>query len=270
MIWCMKPFRFGIVGGQASDLKTWAGLARRAEELGYDTLVSPDPQFELDPFTTLSAAAAVTTSLHVGTFVAVDGFRDRRLLDWQARSLHTLTGGRFELGLGTGRPDAAATVAKLGGEFGTPRDRFTRLAETVAHLKRQPDRPPLLLAAGGPRMLEFAAREADIVTLAVMPNTTEEELKSVVDGFWSAAGGREVELAMNLLAIGDGPAPWLEQFIGVGLSELVAGGAVSVLPAPPHEAAEVLRRRQERFGISYFTINSGYLDQFAPVIELLR
>ena len=90
----MTAFRFGTVAGQAPDLKTWTALARRAEELGYDTLVSPDPQSGLDPFTTLAAAAAVTTTLHIGTFVAVDKFRPRELLGWQAASLHTLTGGR--------------------------------------------------------------------------------------------------------------------------------------------------------------------------------
>src|SRR5439155_15901778 len=70
MIDGMTAFRFGTVAGQAPDLKTWTALARRAEELGYDTLVSPDPQSGLDPFTTLAAAAAVTTTLHIGTFVA--------------------------------------------------------------------------------------------------------------------------------------------------------------------------------------------------------
>lgn len=268
MIVAMKSFRFGTVGGQASDLKTWTGLARRAEELGYDTLLSPDPQFELDPFTTLAAAAAVTTTLRVGTFVAVDGFRDHRLLEWQARSLHTLTGGRFELGLGTGRPDAVQTAAKLGRGLG--RERFVRLTETVAYLKRQPHRPPLLLAAGGPRMVEFAAREADIVTLAAPPRTTEDGLRSIVDDFWRAADGRDVELSMNLLAVGDRPVPWIERFAGAGLPELVAGAAVSVLPGTPEQAAETLHRRREELGISYFSINSGFLEEFAPILRLLR
>jgi alkanesulfonate monooxygenase SsuD/methylene tetrahydromethanopterin reductase-like flavin-dependent oxidoreductase (luciferase family) len=266
----MKPFRFGIVAGQAPDLGVWTALARRAEDLGYETLLSPDPQFDLDPFTTLAAAAGAAPTLRVGTFVAVDMFRDRRLLDWQARSLHAVTGRRFELGLGTGRPEAARTVERLGGRFGTARERFERLTETVAFLKQRPDRPPLLLAAGGPRMLSFAAREADTVTLAAMPRTTETEFKSIVDKFWPAAEGRDVELAMNLLAVGDEPAPWLERFTGVGVAELVAGGAVSVLPGTARQAADTLLRRREEFGVSYLTVNSGFLEQLAPVVELLR
>lgn len=266
----MKPFRFGIVAGQAPDLESWTDLARRVEGLGYDTLISPDPQSGLDPFITLPAAAAVTTDLRIGTFVAVDTFRDRRLLAWQSLSLHTVTGGRFELGLGTGRPQAAEQAGTLGKEFGTPGERLRRLAETVAHLKESPVRPPLLLAAGGTKMLTLAAREADIVTLAVPPRTGETELKSIVDDFWAAAGHREVELAANLLAIGEEPLPWLERFVGASVPELVAGGAVAVLPGDVRRAVATLRRRREELGISYFTINSGFLEKFAPVVEVLK
>lgn len=262
-----RPFRFGVVG-TGTDLATWTDLARRVEDTGYDTLLSPDPQIELDPFTILSAAAAVTSSLHVGTFVAVDKFRDRRLLDWQSRSLHQFTGGRFELGLGTGRPAAAERVAALGGTFD---NRFSHLAETVSFLRAQTDGPPLLLAAGGPKMLELAARKADIATMAWAPRTTEPEAASFVDKFRSA-GHRsdEVEVAVNLLAVGDGQAPWLERFVGVGLAELTATKAVTVLPGTPEEGAETLLRWRAELGISYVTVNSGFLTQFAQVIALLR
>jgi hypothetical protein len=75
---------------------------------------------------------------------------------------------------------------------------------------------------------------------------------------------------MNLLAVGDEPAPWLERFTGVGVAELVAGGAVSVLPGTARQAADTLLRRREEFGVSYLTVNSGFLEQLAPVVELLR
>ncbi|HVW42566.1 MAG TPA: LLM class flavin-dependent oxidoreductase [Amycolatopsis sp.] len=264
-----RPFRFGVVG-TAADLETWTDLARRAEDRGFDTLVSPDPQLDADPFTILSAAAAVTTTLHVGTFVAVERFRDRRLLDWQARSLHEFTGGRFELGLGTGRPDAARKLEQLGGEFGSGAARFAHLEETVAYLRRRPG-PPLLLAAGGPKMRALAAREADIATMAWMPRTTVDEARSIVDDFRAAADrAADVELAANLLAVGNEPAPWMKQFIGTDVAELAAAGAVTVLPGSAREGADTLLRWREELGISYVTVNSGFLDQFAAVIDLLR
>jgi len=263
-----RPFRFGLVG-TAADLKTWTDLARRAEDRGYDTLVSPDPQLDADPFTILSAAAAVTTNLHVGTWVAVDSFRDRRLLDWQARSLHEFTGGRFEVGLGTGRPDAARKLEQLGGEFGTGAQRYAHIRETVAYLKRDDAGPPLLLAPGGPKMRALAARYADIATMAFMPSTTVAEAKSIVDGF-RAETDRDIELALSLMAVGDEPAPWLEKYIGTTVGDLVAAGAVTVLPGTPQDGADTLLRWREELGTSYVTINSGFLDQFARVIELLK
>ncbi|NIH78383.1 LLM class flavin-dependent oxidoreductase [Amycolatopsis viridis] len=265
-----KPFRFGLVAGQANGLDDWTRLARKTEAHGFDTLVSPDPLTGLDPFTALSAAAAVTTELHVGTFVAVDKFRDRRLLAWQADSLHRLTGGRFELGLGTGRPDAGRHLEKLGVEPGTPRERLDHISETVRYLKTQPDRPKLLLAAGGPRMLALAGREADAVTVAWSPRATEDEARDLVGAVREAAGDRDVELAMNLLAVGDEPAPWLERYLGTTVQELAAHGSVSVLPGTPRQAADTLLRRRDELGISYVTINSGHADQFARVVELLK
>ncbi|MTD56970.1 LLM class flavin-dependent oxidoreductase [Amycolatopsis pithecellobii] len=262
-----RAFRFGVVG-TGTDLATWTALARRAEAAGYDTLVSPDPQVNLDPFTIMSAAAAVTERLHVGTFVAVDKFRDRRLLDWQARSLHQFTGGRFELGLGTGRPDAAERVVALGGSWD---HRYSHLVETIDFLKKQPDRPPLLLAPGGPKMIKLAGREADIVTMAWLPRTTEADARSIVDSFRAGCDRLDdVELAVNLLAVGDDPAPWLERFVGATVADLAAAGAVTVLPGTPEQGAETLRRWRAELGISYVTVNSGYLDQFARIIELLR
>jgi alkanesulfonate monooxygenase SsuD/methylene tetrahydromethanopterin reductase-like flavin-dependent oxidoreductase (luciferase family) len=266
-----RPFRFGIVGG-ASDLKGWTELARKAEGLGYDTLVSPDPQHDLDPITMLSAAAAVTTTLHVGTFVAVDAFRDRRMLAWQAETLQTLTGGRFELGLGSGRPDAGERAYALSGaDYGTTEQRVRRLADTVAYLKRQPVRPPLLLAAAGPRMLALAAREADIVTLAWGPTSNESKAKALVGKLRAAAGDRlaDIEVALNLLAAGDKPAPWLERFTGVSTAELLAAKPVTVLPGSPQQGAETLLRWRAELGISYVTINAGFLDELAPVVGLL-
>lgn len=252
-------------------MTAWTALARRAEELGYDTLVSPDPQGDLDPLTTLAAAAAVTTKLHTGTFVAVDRFRDARMLAWQAHTLHKLSDGRFELGLGPGRPEAAERAEALGREFGGARDRVAQLAETVAHLKSQPNRPPLLLSAGGPKMLDFAARQADIVTMAWRPETTPEQAKPLLDRLHEAAADRmdDVELAMNLLAVGDDPAPWIEQFTGIAPAELAARGAVTVLPGTPRQGADALLRWRDEAGISYITINSGFIEEFAPIVELL-
>ena len=55
-----KPFGFGIVAGHAPDLESWTALAKRTEERGYDTFLAT----QHDPLTKVSAALAVTSTLH--------------------------------------------------------------------------------------------------------------------------------------------------------------------------------------------------------------
>ncbi|GAA1971103.1 LLM class flavin-dependent oxidoreductase [Amycolatopsis minnesotensis] len=267
-----RPFRFGVVAGHAADLAALTGIAKQAEEFGFDTLVTPDPVSGHDPLTALAAVAATTERLRFGTFVLAEPFRDHRQLAWQARTLHRLSGGRFELGLGTGRPHAAGHTASLGREFGSAGSRLAGLAELIEEIKQDADRPRLLLAASGPKMIELAAREADVVTLAWGPKTTKVEALSVVDRFGAAAGRRadEVELAMNLIAVGDAPAPQVERYTGVSVDELAATGAVTVLRGTPAEAAHRIRRWREELGVSYFSVNGEFLTEFAPVVAELR
>jgi probable F420-dependent oxidoreductase len=266
-----RPFRFGVVAGYAPNVDALTNLARRAEELGYDTVVTPDPLGEHDPLTALAAVAASTTRLHFGTFVLAVSYRDSRLLAWQAQTLHALSGGRFELGLGTGRPDAAGRAERLGREFGSGAQRVAWLADTVAEVTRAADRPRLLLAGAGPKLLDLAAREADIVSLTWRPQTTEAEADVVIDRFRSAAGARvdEIELNLNLISVGDAPAPWVERYIGTTTAALAEAGAVTVLPGTTEQCVETLLRWRERWGVSYITVNAGFLEQFAPVVAKL-
>ncbi|MDQ3578096.1 MAG: LLM class flavin-dependent oxidoreductase [Actinomycetota bacterium] len=266
-----RPFRFGIVAGYAPNIEAVTSMARRAEELGYDTLVTPDPVGGHDPLTLLAGVAAVTTRLHFGTFVMAESFRDKRMLSWQARTLHSLSGGRFELGLGTGRPGAEERAAELGREYGTPGQRVARLADVVAEVKKHDDRPRLLMAGAGPKLLGLAAREADTVTFTWKPQTTEAEAESIVDRFKGIAGVRfdEIELNINLIAVGGELPTQTQKFIGMSSAELAAAGAVTVLPGTPSENADTVRRWRDRMGVSYVTVNASYMDKFAPIVEEL-
>src|SRR5438128_1722512 len=70
-------FRFGLTNSAVGDLTTWTTAARRVESLGYATLLLPDTMRTPAPFPALAAAASVTTSLRVGTWVLCDPLRKR-------------------------------------------------------------------------------------------------------------------------------------------------------------------------------------------------
>jgi alkanesulfonate monooxygenase SsuD/methylene tetrahydromethanopterin reductase-like flavin-dependent oxidoreductase (luciferase family) len=60
------------------------------------------------------AVAATITDLRVGTWVYASPVRLAWITAWEAHSLTVLTAGRFEMGIGTGRPGIADQLRELG------------------------------------------------------------------------------------------------------------------------------------------------------------
>ena len=98
-------------------------LGRAAEDAGFDSIFVPEHthipasrespwpggaelpreySHTLDPFVSLSAIAATTERLRIGTGIALIVERDPIMLAHEAASLDHLSGGRFELGIGAG------------------------------------------------------------------------------------------------------------------------------------------------------------------------
>ncbi|MCK2217848.1 LLM class flavin-dependent oxidoreductase [Actinomadura sp. ATCC 31491] len=253
------PFRFGAVAGRAPD---WCGLARRAEALGYATLLVPDTLGTFSPFSAAAAAAAATTRLRVGTYVLSVANRTPRAVAWETATLDALSGGRFELGLGAGRPDAEHDATELGLPFGTPGERIRRLEDTVDAVAAAAKDVPVLIAASGTRLLRLAAAKAATIALGVPPHFTEEQVAARLDELYELAGDRfhGLELAMNLVSAGGEPPAWLGP---------LGPDATGLLRGTPAEMADTLRRRRDRLGVSYVSVNAQYLEAFAPVVELL-
>ncbi|WP_019887792.1 LLM class flavin-dependent oxidoreductase [Streptomyces purpureus] len=162
----------------------------RAERLGFHAAYTYDhlswrtfrdgPWFGAVP--TLTAAAAATERLRLGTLVTSPNFRHPVTLAKELISLDDISGGRITLGIGAGGTGFDATA--LGQEPWTPRERADRLAEFVPLLDRlltedvvshrgtfysaeearnipgcvQRPRLPFAVAATGPRGLKLAAR----------------------------------------------------------------------------------------------------------------
>lgn len=292
------PFRFGVVAAGAGSGHEWAEKARRVESLGYATLVVPDNlEYTLAPLPALAVAAAGTRTLRVGTYVLANDFRNPVLLGKDVATLDLLSDGRFELGLGAGRPDSAGENRMLGIDFDRGRVRVDRLAESLALLKRllagqtataagpyyavseaqispvpaQKPHPPLLIAGIGPRMLSVAAREADIIAFSWAPTETEEGAAEKVALVRQAAGSRfdRLELNLNLMAVGDRVPRQVSARMGLDAVALAAAGSVAAVTGSTEEMCEVLLRRRDRLGISYLLVADELMDVLAPVVERL-
>lgn len=266
--------------------------------MGYATLLMPDGlQYTLAPLPALTAAAIATRTLRVGTYVIANDYRNPVQLAKDVASVDVLSGGRFELGIGVGRPDAVHDNAMLGIPFDSGAERVARLAESLALLKvllsgqtitatgphyaasnaqisprpMQQPRPPILVAASKRRLLELAAREADIIALGIPPAEPEAGVAERIGWIREAAGSRfdQIELNLNLMAVGQQVPRYVASQMGLTAESLARAGAVAALTGTPHKMVETLRRRRETLGISYIVVGDELMEGLAPVVERL-
>ncbi|RZT87299.1 putative F420-dependent oxidoreductase [Pseudonocardia sediminis] len=266
----MKAFRFGVAAA-AQDGASWRDTARRAEELGYSTLLSPDNLNMPTPTAGLAMAAAVTTRLRVGTYVYAVPLRTARAAAWEAHSLTTLTDGRFELGLGTGLPSMRQQADELGLPYGTGQDRLDSISATLDHVRHLDGdtHTPVMLAVGGPKARRLAGAKADIVTFTGSVLITRDEFAGHIEDVRSAADGRDIELAMNIFVVGEHVPPWMEGFIGADAQTLIEHDSLSMIRGSVDDMVDELQRRRDRLGVSYISINEAFIDDFAPVVARL-
>jgi alkanesulfonate monooxygenase SsuD/methylene tetrahydromethanopterin reductase-like flavin-dependent oxidoreductase (luciferase family) len=228
--------RFGLTILPEHRWSEAAPMWRRAEELGfdhawtYDHLVwggLPDsPWFGTTP--TLTAAAMVTSTIRLGTFVTSPNYRHPVPLMRDLLALDDISGGRFICGIGAGG-DMDSSI--LGQPPLTPPERFERLAEFTGLLDRlltqdhvshqgthfaavdartlpgpvQRPRIPFVMAANGPRSLRLAVEYgAGWVTTGPKVETLNEwwaalaQLGGRLDQALAAAGRDSTTLERHL------------------------------------------------------------------------
>lgn len=186
------PYVEGSMDGRTPRWSDILTMAQMAESIGFDALWVSDHVGFGDPdgewsgawesWTLLSALAAATDRVHLGTYVLAMPLRNPALLAKMAETLDEISGGRVILGVGAGWNDPEFT------SYGVPFDRrFTRfddglriisamlrdgrsthdggLIQTAsARLAPRGPRPhglPLMVGATGPRMLHLTAELAD-------------------------------------------------------------------------------------------------------------
>lgn len=263
-----RPFRFGVVAPLRTDVPAWQDQVRRIADSGYSTLLMPDvPQWQPAPGPTL-AVAATLADLRVGTWVYASPVRPAWSTAWEAHSLSLLTDGRFEMGIGTGRPGLEDQLRELGLPVGPSSERLAQVRETVTAL-RDLDGPdmhtPVVMAVRGPKARALAADVADTVTFVLSPDDSRADFARLVHDFHTT---RDVELAMHVSVIGDAVAPFMAH-PDTDPAALRAVDSVLVLPDDPMAAIEEIQRRREELGFSYFVFGADFADALAPVVAEL-
>jgi probable F420-dependent oxidoreductase len=192
-----RPFRFSLQVPGATSRREWVELARRAEDTGFDMVVTADHLGGASPLIPLAVAAEATERLRVGTMVLNNDFYNPSLLARDVATLDLLSDGRVELGLGAGH--ARPEYERAGLVFDPPGRRVDRLEESVELLRRLFDGEtvthhgdhydlaeetaaplpvqehlPLLVGGGGDRVLGIGARLADAVGFTGLGRTLED------------------------------------------------------------------------------------------------
>ena len=265
-----------------------------AEDLGYAVLLAPDHFAPfLSPMPALAAAAQVTSRIRLGTLVINQAWRHPAVLAKEAATVDLLSGGRLELGLGTGW--VPREQAQVGIPFEPFAERFARFAEYLAVVKgllrqssftftgtyyqveelEQQPRPaqshlPIMIGGYGRRVLELASREADILSFASVPSPPGDPYE-VLDGRlrWVAsfAGDRlaDIELSLNCAGPGvfgeadEGEPPRQAEVQWSGRQASRPGSGSDGRDTPSRLAGSVsaivdkLVAQRERYGISYIT-----------------
>jgi alkanesulfonate monooxygenase SsuD/methylene tetrahydromethanopterin reductase-like flavin-dependent oxidoreductase (luciferase family) len=266
-----RPFRFGVVAPLSTDLPTWRDQVRRIADSGYSTLLMPDfPQLQPAPGPTLALAASLA-DLRVGTWVYASPLRPAWTTAWEAHSLSVLTEGRFEMGIGPGRPGIEDELRERGMPVVRPSERLAQVREVVTAL-RDLDGPdlhtPVVMAVRGPKAQALAAELADTVTFALMPGEDRAEMTGVVRDFRAIRAVRDVELSQHVAAVGDTVAPYMAP-PDTDPAALRAVDSLAILPEDPAAAAEEIQRRREEIGFSYFVFGAVAADALAPVVAEL-
>jgi alkanesulfonate monooxygenase SsuD/methylene tetrahydromethanopterin reductase-like flavin-dependent oxidoreductase (luciferase family) len=263
-----RPFRFGVVAPLATDMATWRDRVRRIADCGFSTFLMPDvPGWQPAPGPMLAHAAALA-ELRVGTWVYASPLRPAWSAAWEAHTLSVLTDGRFEMGVGTGRPGIEDELRGLGLPELSPDERLARVRETVAALRALdgPDlHTPVVMAVRGRKARALAADLADAVTFALMPDESRAVVARLAREFRAI---RDAELALHVSVIGDTVAPFMAP-PDTDPAALRAADSLAILPGDPAAAAEEIQRRREEIGFSYFVFGADFAEAFAPVVAQL-
>ncbi len=280
------------------DARSWLQLAQRCEGSGFDALLAGDhPGSAASPFVALAAAASVTSTLGLGSYVSNGGIRDPILLACDVATLDVVSGGRARLGLGAGhtpgewgaigrvRPDVAGRVrrciavaeavrALLGGDE-VDVDTADLVARSARLDEPRPvqDSVPLTLGGANSRLLHWAGRHADTVGLSGLgrtladghthevrwrPHELEAQLQHVAEGAATRGRAPMIEaLVQQVTVTDDAAAAVAETTHETGMSEEELLASPFLLVGTQQEILATIAEHERRWGITRYVVREN-------------
>ena len=322
-----KPFRFSLQSFNTDSPKSWRNLISKTEDLGYSTFfladhfLSPGPALDatFHPPQMLAATPAIamalqqTTTLNVGCRVFCNDYRHPITLIKEAATMDYLSEGRYEFGIGAGWIKNEYEAVNL--SFDEFAERFGRFAETVEAYKAfmsgeplnidgetlkwsgfhgtpttaQQPHPPIMIGGGSKKILTYAGKEADIVSLnfnnragmigpdgmdSGMAAATAKKIDWIKDGAGDRFDDIEIEIGAYTTIITDQAEP-----TAAAMGEALGMSSEDILQHPHCLIGSVdficdeLIRRREQYGISYIAVlddgENNMVETFAPVVARL-
>ncbi|HEY7624516.1 MAG TPA: TIGR03621 family F420-dependent LLM class oxidoreductase [Candidatus Limnocylindria bacterium] len=304
-----RKIRFATqTGGQPSGAD-WIARAQRLEGMGFDTISMPDHMVggAWSNMPALGAVAAATTAIRLGNLVLDNDFRNPVVLARELATLDVISNGRVEIGLGAGWFDR--DYQGIGMPFDRGRVRVARLAEAVTLMKRlftedevtfegtyyrtlksecrpktvQQPRPPILIAAGGPQILELAGREADIVAVIapgagvrpplpddVAPSGVLRQIAVIRD----AAGPRFADIELSCfvdVTLTDDRDKTVAEIAQKGkVDPAVVGSSIYRGIGTVEQVRDHVARVRRETGITYFCLRGPHVEELGLVVKDLR
>jgi len=256
-------------------------------------------------------AAASTSRLRVLSLVAQNELHHPALLAKDIATIDALSGGQVELGIGPGW--LADDYTALGLTLEPGRIRVARLAEALEVIRRffttetvqfagdycrvnemqalprcaQRPNPPILVGAGGPRMLDLAGRTADIVGIhaamdgnridrAPVTDLTAASIEAKIQRVRAAAAdvGRptpRLQFSCYHVRVTDAPERSVQRSSWAADVEAemeLVKDSPAMLVGTAAECAQRLLEWRERFGITYWNLGS-HVDAVALILDRL-
>jgi 5,10-methylenetetrahydromethanopterin reductase len=251
-------------GDAAAAVAESVAFARLADEAGFDSLwLNEDPE-GWDAFAVLGALSREATRLRLGTGVTNPFHRHPNLIAASVATLDRLSGGRAFLGLGRGQPEWYARALGMAphsplalleetldllGQWWTPPYRAAADGPLTIHEWERSivplARPPIYLAAVGPKALELAGRRADGVLFNELASP-EYLARAIARVRESAirAGRDPADLAFfvnSAVYVTDDPEPVLERKKGFIATVHALPGMERLLETPEFDVSGIVR-----------------------------